>query len=207
MARVITGDLSIVSGKVGDKVYVKGKWGIYVRKAPTVRSNARTAAMLLNQQRFACISMFCVPFKHSLISMIWNAATTRGSGYNAFLKANSPAFAKDGRLADPLLLKFSKGELALPDALRARRTAPEANIIQIDWQKETHISGLRSGDELMAISYQASGFSPLMATGIQRKDQEGTFVLPAVNQYAQYLFLFFASEDRHCFSDSRGFKI
>lgn len=36
MARVLAGDISKIVGKIGDKVYVRFKNEIYVRKAPTV---------------------------------------------------------------------------------------------------------------------------------------------------------------------------
>lgn len=207
MAQVIAGDLSKIVGKVGDKVYVRYKGGIYVRKAPTIRKRARTAAMLLNQQRFAFITQFCVQFKHPLISMIWNDATTSGSGYNGFLKANSPAFAKDGTLENPLLLQFSKGDLSMPETMTVQRTLPDAQMIQLNWQKEVHILGIRLKDELMALSYDGFRFSPMMATGITRKGAGGIFALPVLDQKAEYLFLFFAAVDRHSFSISRAFKI
>lgn len=207
MARVIAGDISKIVGKVGDKVYVKYKNGIYVRKAPTVRKEARTPAMLLNQQRFGCITRFCIQFKNSLISMIWNDAATTGSGYNLFLKENSAAFAKDGRIAYPLLLKFSTGKLPVPEHLTAQRTAPDADTIEVLWEKETHIYGTRQKDDLVMIGYDGVECSSLTATGIRRRDVGGTFNLPVMKQKVQYIYLFFASEDRRSFSDSVGFII
>lgn len=207
MARVLAGDFANITGKLGDRVYVKSRNGIYVRKAPTVRKESRTPAMLLNQQRFGCITRFSVQFKYSLISMIWNDAATTSSGYNLFVKENSPAFAKDGSIADPLLLKFSTGKLALPDHLTAQRMAPDSDTIDVLWQKETHIYGTRQKDDLMVICYDGSDFSSLEATGIRRRDAGGSFILPLMEQNIQYIYLFFAAEDRRSFSDSLSFKI
>lgn len=188
-------------------MYVRYKNGIYVRKAPTVRKGARTPGMLLNQQRFGCITRFSIAFKNSLIPMIWNDAATTGSGYNLFVKENSAAFAKDGNIAYPLLLKFSTGKLSLPGHLTAQRMAPDADTIDVLWEKETHIFGTRQKDDLVAICYDGKEFSSMMATGIRRRDAGGTFNLPLMKQQVQYLYLFFASEDRRSFSESVVFKV
>ncbi|HLN72556.1 MAG TPA: DUF6266 family protein [Prolixibacteraceae bacterium] len=207
MARLINNGSEQVSGKIMDVVYVRYKGGTYIRRAPRVRKEARTPAMLQNQQRFACIQRFCTQFKDTLIPMIWNDRATKGSGYNLFMKANSPAFARDGSLSDPLLLKFSLGELSLPEALTAQLSAPDAGTIKVSWQKESHMGGLRLNDELMAISYDGENFSGMIPTGLKRKDLQGSFELPVMASGVQYLYLFFSSEDRRSFSESVAFKI
>ncbi|MBC8004057.1 MAG: hypothetical protein H7X84_01175 [Verrucomicrobia bacterium] len=207
MALVTSNGSTNIVGKIGEVVYVPYKGGTYVRKAPTTRKGARTPAMLLNQQRFACMHRFCAQFKHTLIPQIWNDAATTNSGYNLFMKANSPAFAKDGSIAEPLLLKFSVGALLLPKEMSAQRTAPESNTIQVSWAKEDHIRGFRLLDELMVISSDGVKFSLLTSTGLLRKDLQGTFELPLLAAQPGYLYLFFRSEDRREFSASRGFKI
>ncbi|MGE5395739.1 MAG: hypothetical protein ACM3P1_13435 [Candidatus Saccharibacteria bacterium] len=207
MARVLTENMSAISGRLGEVVYVRYRGGTYIRKAPAKRKDANDPKMMLNQQRFACITRFCVQFKYTLIPMIWNDAATRGSGYNAFLKANGPAFAKDGSLADALFITLSTGHLSIPATLTVQRPMPEANAIQVGWEKETHLSGIRSTDELVALSYDGTRFSPVINTGIKRKDLGGTFELPLMAQKAEYLYLFFAAQDRHHFSVSRAFMI
>lgn len=84
---------------------------------------------------------------------------------------------------------------------------PNAATVQVRWEKETHLSGIHSTDELLALTYDGTQFSPIINTGIKRKDREGTFELPLLAQKAEYLYLFFAAQDRHHFSVSRAFKI
>lgn len=207
MARLLTNYSGQVSGKFIDMVYVRYKGGMYVRKAPMVRKEARTPAMLRNQQRFAAMHHFCAGLKHTLIYIIWNDRATTGSGYNLFMKSNSPAFAKDGSLLDPLLLKLSMGDLPFPEGLTVERTAPGTDTIRVSWQKESHIGGSMFNDDLMAISYDGDQFSSMFITGIKRKDLGGTFDLPVNALRAEYFYLFFAAEDRRSFSNSISFKI
>lgn len=207
MAKVIGTIEAQFSGRVGDKVYYKHQGINCVRKAPAVKKDARTPRQLMNQQRFRVITRFCILFKQTLIPQIWNDAAGIRSGYNLFMKANSPAFAKDGSIAEPMLLKFSVGDLLKPRELTVQRTAPDADSLQVAWQKETHITGTRAIDELMVISYDGEKFSPMTLTGLVRKDLQGSFKLPALPPTAGFVYLFFRSEDRRGFSESMAFKI
>lgn len=139
--------------------------------------------------------------------MIWNDAATIGSGYNLFLKENSPAFAKDGSIAYPLNLKFSTGKLPMPDHVSAQRRIPDSATVDVLWEKETHIYGTRQKDELLVICYDGVEFTPVIANGIRRKDACGSFNLPLMKEKVQYIYLFFAAEDRRSFSDSMSIKI
>lgn len=207
MAKVIANEAAHISGKLKDVVYVRYYGGVYVRKAPSVRKESRTAAMLQNQQRFARINQFCSPFKDTIIPLIWNLADPNRRGYRLFIKTNSPAFEKDGSIVDPLLLKFSLGMLTMPKGLMAERMSPDADMIHICWQRESHIAGSRLNDELMLVSYDGENFSPMMATGLKRKQLQGDYLLPAMSRHISHIYLFFASPAKVMFSDSLGFKI
>lgn len=207
MARVITGNNQIISGRIGDQVHVRYKGGIYVRRAATKRRDANDPKMVQNQQRFAHITRFCVQFKYTLISQIWNHCATKGSGYNLFMKSNSPAFAKDGSLFDPLLLTLAVGDLSLPETLAAQRDADDFDTIRVSWQNEPHNTGTRLRDELMVIGFDGEHFSPMAPTGLQRKDVQGSFNLPHLPLPTQFIYLFFMAEDHRSFSESKGYHI
>lgn len=100
MAKVTGTTDSHLSGKIGDKVYYQLNGVSFVRKVPTIRKEARTQAQLMNQQRFKAINQFYKQFKNTVIPRIWKDAAVRTTGYRLFLKAISPAFAKDGSISD-----------------------------------------------------------------------------------------------------------
>ena len=207
MAHVTSNESIQVSGKILGAVYVNYRGGTYIRKAPATRKEARTPAMLLNQDRFSAITRFCIQFKHTLIRQVWNDVATTCSGYNLFMKANSPAFDREGSLAHPLLLKLSAGKLILPEDISVERTAPGATTIRISWIKEASISGTRAADQLMMITSDGQHFSPMSPTGIKRKDVEGVAELPVMPWAARFVYLFFMADDRRNFSDSRVFAV
>ena len=152
MAKVEGGARSMLSGKADGLVYVKFNGGTYTRKVPKRKKDAWTPGMLLNLKRFKEVNSFCGQFKYSVIPQIWNPAAEKMSGYAFFLKSNMAAFAVDGSLADPKLIRFSSGKLNMPQGLIAGRPEVDGSIIEVSWEKELHVGGVHLRDELMVIS-------------------------------------------------------
>ena len=207
MAQVTGGMGSMLSGKVGGLVYVQFNGGTYTRKVPRRKKDAWTPGMLLNLERFKQVNSFCAQFKYSVIPQIWNAAAEKMSGYALFLKSNMPAFAPDGSLANPKLIRFSTGKLTMPQGLMAGRTEAEGNIIEASWPKELHVGGIHLRDELMVISAADGVYSDIMATGITREALHGTFELPIPHETATHIYLFFESLDHRDYSESVCFEV
>src|ERR1035437_2532005 len=165
MTKVIQGLETLLSGKFGDKVFVQRNGKTYVRSAPKRKEDSSTPAMLLNQKRFKEVMKFCGLFKTVLIPQVWNPAAVNTSGFRLFQKANSPAFAKDGSLLDPKLIKLSTGKLTLPEGITAIRAAAGSSVINVSWEKDLHLGGIHLQDELMVVSAGGGLYSALLETG------------------------------------------
>ena len=202
MTKVIQGLDGILSGKIGDKVYVQRYGKTYVRTAPPRTKDVSTPAMLLNQKRFKEIMRFCGLFKNGLIPQVWNPAAVNTSGFRVFQKANSPAFDKDGSLLDPKLIKLSTGSLPLPKGLTAGRASAGSSVINVSWEQDLHLGGIHLQDELMVISAGGGLYSALLETGIERNALGGSFELPALEDPATHLYLFFGSQDKQEYTES-----
>src|SRR5665647_2401555 len=135
MAKVKEGARSALSGKADGLVYVQFNGGTYTRNIPHRKKDTWTPGMLLNEQRFKQVNSFCGQFKYTVIPQIWKGAAQRMSGYALFLKSNMPAFAPDGSLADPKLIRLSTGKLNLPPGIIAGRPEAEGSIIEVSWEK------------------------------------------------------------------------
>jgi len=202
MTKVIQGIETILSGKFGDKVYVQRYGKTYVRSAPKRRKDSSTPAMLLNQKRFKEVMSFCGRFKNVLIPQVWNLAAVNTSGFRLFQKANSPAFAKDGSLMDPKLIKLSTGKLTLPKGFTAARAHAGSSLIEVSWEKDLHLGGIDLQDELMAISAGEGQYSGILETGIVRNALHGSFELPVLPVSATHIYLFFGAKDKRDYSES-----
>src|SRR5665647_555384 len=104
MARIKGG---VLRGKVGPTVSTVWNGIEVVRALPQRPKNAWSEPQLLHSKSFKSLNVYCGKYRYSLIPQIWNLSAQYGHAYNAFLKANSAAFALDGKLTDVEKLHFS----------------------------------------------------------------------------------------------------
>lgn len=207
MAKIKGGIGLELSGKVGGLVFVQFNGGAYMRSAPKRKKNSWSPNQLLSQQRFGLINNFCREFKYSVIPPIWNVAAEKMSGYALFLKTNMPAFAPDGSLSDPKLIRLSTGKLTLPQGLTAGRPEVEGSVVEVSWHKDQLLGGIHLMDELMVVSSGDGQYSDLLETGILRGQLTGSFKLPELTTRATHIYLFFGSKDHRNYSESICFEV
>jgi hypothetical protein len=191
-----------ITGKVGPVSFYVSRGKTIMRSLPGKRTGPMTTNQLRNQQRFKEIRKFCSLFKAIVIPQIWNDLATTSSGYHLFMKTNSPAFDKDGILADPMKIRLSLGKLTLPEGIQARRTSLGSTTILVKWEKDLNIGGLLLKDQLMVISAGEGKYSDMKATGLTRGNAGGTFELPVLASPATRIYLFFNSVDQRYYSES-----
>jgi len=190
MARLKRGIGSMLSGKADGMVFVQLDGETYMRTAPRRTKSSWTPKQLLHRKRFREVTSFCNQFQFSLIPQIWKLAGKKLNGRNLFLKTNMPAFAMDGSLADPKMLRFSTGKLPLPQQLKAERTAVESTTIAVSWNNDPYLDPQRLTDHLMAISAGNGNYSYLTSTGLVRGAMNGSFELPPHPIGATHLYMF-----------------
>ncbi len=194
---------SSLTGMVGPIVIAEWMGQTYMRSAPKRKvKNSWSPQQLLHRKRFKLVNTFCKQFRVFLIPQIWNDTAERMSGYALFLKTNMPAFAADGSLMDPKLIRLSTGKLPLVEELKADRSVPGSNTINVSWSKTSVLGGIRSKDELMVISAGNGKYSEITGTGIIRYALNGSFELPQPPASATHIYLFFGSKDRRDYSES-----
>jgi len=196
-----------ITGKVGPVSFYISRGKTIMRSLPGKRTGQMTANQLRNQHRFREIQKFCGPFKAIVIPQIWNDLATTSSGYHLFMKAISPAFDKDGILADPMKIRLSAGILTLPEGMKARRTSLGSMSIEVEWEKDLNMGGLSLKVQLIVISAGEGNYSELKATGLTRGNCGGTFELPALASPVTHIYLFFESVDQRYYSESICFEI
>jgi hypothetical protein len=207
MARITKNFGEHVSGKLRNVVCYQMNGKSYVRSAPITNENTWNEEQRMRRKRIVKVSELWRALKTEEFSAIWNTAAQQMNGYAWFVKANMPALEMDGTVIDARLLKVSDGKLGIDPMLMAEAMEEAPATIKVSWQNDPHTKGERLKDELMGISYDGDKFSATTATGLKRKQLQGTFALPAKPANAGYLYLFFASEDRKSFSESVGVKV
>jgi len=199
------GDL--VSGRIGNVVFYTRNGVNYVRAAPDRKKDSWSPQQLLHRQRFSKASYLWSQLKKTKVAPIWNLAAERMNGYACFIKANMPAYALDGSIIDPKMLKISTGKLHLPMDLEATRETAGSTVIAVSWKNDPNLKGKRLDDELMAVSVNDGHYSALTSTNLLRSAQNGLFTLPAWPADATHVYLFFASQDKLDYTESVCFEI
>jgi hypothetical protein len=161
---------------------------------------------LLHRKRFKVINEYCGKNQY-LIHTIWNMAAEYGHGYNAFLKANTPAFSQEGELSFVDKLHFSAGNIPLPQQFTAKRSESDPSKVEVKWMDEDYFANLHSHDELMMVAGFPDHFTAPIATGVIRKKGEALIDLPAESENISGIWLFFRSYKKDGYSGDQYFEI
>lgn len=207
MGRIKNTAEAMISGKVGNLVFVQDHGQTYVRTVPVRKKNSWSPKQKMHRKRFAMVNRFCNHFRKSMISAIWNLASPSNRGYSLFVKANMPAFALDGSLIDPRMLQVSTGNLLLPRQMMAERQGEGSSSIVLSWQNDPNLSAERLSDELMAVVSNGTQYSGAIGTGLSRSAMEGTFELPLKPANGSLVYLFFAAHDGKDYSASISLEV
>src|ERR1035437_1447257 len=207
MARMKRNIGDLVSGRIGNVVFYTRNGVNYVRAAPDRKKDSWSPQQLLHRQRFSKASYLWSELKKTKVAPIWNSAAERMNGYACFIKANMPAYALDGSIIDPKMIKISTGKLHLPMDFEAARETVGSSVITVSWKNDPNMKGKRLDDELMAVSVNDGHYSAMTSTGLLRSTKSGTFTLPVWPAHATHVYLFFASQDGLDYTESVCFEI
>jgi len=207
MARMKRNIGDLVSGRIGNIVFYTRNGVNYVRAAPDRKKDSWSPQQLLHRQRFGKASYLWSQLKKTNVAPIWNLAAERMNGYASFMKANMPAYALDGSIIDPKMLKISTGKLHLPLVLEAARQTAGSSTIEVSWKNDPNMKGKRLDDELMAVSATDGHYSAMTSTGLLRSAQNGSFTLPVKPADTTHVYLFFAAADGMDYTESVCFGI
>jgi hypothetical protein len=196
-----------VVGKIGNVVHTEWKGIEVLKTAPHRSKDSWSEKQVMHRQRFKAISEYCNKYKYTLIPQIWNQAAENGHGRNLFVKANSPAFALDGQLAEVDKLHFSAGKLPLPQQLKAERSGTDPSKIEISWTNDEHLSQVYAHDELMMVCAYTDRFTDPIATGVRRKTGSALIDLPANPENITGIWLFFRAYKKDGYSEDQYFGI
>jgi len=197
-----------ITGAVGNLVFYGYNGNKYVRMAPAKRSKKSWSDDQKNNwKRFRALTDFWMQFRDTQIGQIWRVAEEGKKGHNLFIKANSPAFGREGTLLDRERLHFSDGKLPLPHLLTAKRLTNDPDKIEVTWRYDGEERISSSRDELMMMISNDDKFTGPIKTGALRKEESAVILLPAGLGTIKGVYLLFGSDDRGLYSADRWFGI
>lgn len=210
MARTKSFPGLILSGKIGNLVFVQHGDEVIVRTLPERRKpDSWSEKQLQQRKRFQAARLFYNSVRENVVNPIWKlSATKKLTAYNLFLKANLGAFDKNGELADYSRLHFSTGPLPLPQQLTAARSTDNPGQVIVRWNPEAQSKAELANDELLCVwAREGQRLGPI-ATGSVRGEGQRILEHPSVEAGESWnLYLFFRNKNHTSYSDDKHIQL
>lgn len=204
MARIRRNVGELVSGKIGNVVFVQMKDRTYVRAAPDRSNGNWSTAQKMYRIRIAKLAEYWKAIKCLHIINIWNIAAKTMNGYAWFVKKNLHILNIDSSLPDPSLFTVTDGSLAMPKLIPG--TGDDPDFVKFSWVNDPNLPETRLDDALMSMYYANGDFSEMLETGYKRSQQYCIFPKPPkdIERNLGYLFFFFRNKKQTLCSPSNS---
>lgn len=137
MARLHTGLLGIITGKIGNKVAVNSKRGNFLREAPRKSTKPPTAAQIIQREKFRVMAVFLRPMKE-VISRYFGEKSRLKSRCNLAMSYNlrEAIRVKDESVViDYEKVLFTKGYLS---GIKVKKVEKQKRGLRIQWETITN---------------------------------------------------------------------
>lgn len=189
------------SGKLGDKVGVRGKYGHYMRSLGKKSTKPPTDLQLATRMRFALISSFLNPLRNLLELVYESRKNKKMSAYNLAVSDNIKIAVEGeypGLFIDYAKLRLSRGPFPRP--LDVRMLQEEDGMLLVSWR--------RANDSLcnipvVVLYYQESGYYQVKWVQSGLDDLQVRFRPENAEGQTIHAWLFFASERSRGASDTQ----
>lgn len=179
MARIVKNPFGVLSGKVGELVFKKGKYGPYVSSRPSKGKCKPSKAQLQQQQKMVPIVQFLKPLK-DLIKECYVPFKIKQAGFNA---AKSYFLKHAVELEDDhFVINYTKALVSFGDLrpIANLQMTPDAanHSINLQWTNNSQQAMAYDDDQLLVVYYapdiNVMGYELQVAT---RADEQATVVL------------------------------
>ena len=190
-----------LSGRMGNVIFSTLRGVPYVKARPEQVKDSRSELQLYYRERMRSTVTFYGIIRQTVLARVWKMTGQQKnrSAYNLFVQANIRAF--DGMSLLHELVRFSSGDLYLPNHVRAYR---EEDKVRLTWENEDVVSDERLKDELWCVvmtgekEFRVIGPEETKST---REDKTAEIGLPG-ERGKVHLYCFFGTANREVFSEN-----
>lgn len=204
MGKIKQGILGGFSGKVANVVGSSWKGIAVMKSLPLSVANPKTAAQILQRNRFKLLVGFAATMLSTIVKPLWDRFAQKMSGFNDFVSNNFDIFF-DGS-ANPNLTKviISKGKMLAPTITSVQDTEP--GEISVTFESDPSDPYALGSDQvfLAAIDVVNNKAFTLSAGEYTRVDSPLTIELPTGldANHNHYVYMAFRREDGTIVSDT-----
>jgi hypothetical protein len=206
MGKIVQGILGGVSGTVGSVVGMIRHGIAYIRGKNTCFNDRKSEQQTAQRNRFKACAAIAKLVKDSIIQPIWNkkAGKLPGNinGYNLFFKTNWSVFDGTGVVTDFANLKFSVGDLSLPNSLAIQNDPAVSGAMLVTWEDNSGIGSAVSSDRLRVVLYTPDRLVVMSGLTFTRDAEQASIQLPFGAGEAVHVYVFFEDAANENYSGS-----
>ena len=202
MGKIKQGILGAFSGTVATVVGSTWRGIVCMRGIATSHKDANTPEQKAQRARFGACGKFSNLIKTDIILPIWDKKAVEMTGSNLFLKTNQHCFDGEGNIVDYQNMKFSFGNLPLPENLVVENNLAGNGAIKITWTDNSGVGIAAPTDRLRLVTL--TGNKPVVITGITftRGASMASVQVPYGVGETVHVYAFFQDEKGSTCSDS-----
>jgi hypothetical protein len=170
------------TGSVGNIIgYIKyGKQ--YFRKKPKHFNDAKSKKQVNQRTRFSACTKLAKSALNDMLKPVWKKGAITMTAFNLFIKTNLSFFDATGKISNYSNLKFSVGNLSLPEESRFENSGENRGEISLKWNFKPLMRLDKSTDRLCIIAMRRKELAIIQGVIATRKDGIATFHLPWKNR-------------------------
>lgn len=184
------------SGKLGDKVGVRGKYGHYIRSLAKKSTKPPTERQLAVRMQFTLINSFLSPLRDLIEKVYENRKNKKMSAFNLAISDNIK-MSVGGEYPD-LFIDYTRLQMSRgcgPKAWGARMLLEDDGMLVVSWDKTTDPCGhYRSAVPVIVLYYQESGYYKVEWTQQNLHDLQVRLRPESEKGQTIHAWLFFVSE-------------
>jgi hypothetical protein len=172
---------------------VNGK--TYYRRKPEKKYFANTEKQLQQHTQFLACQKLAQKVMDPVNKQIWNKQSKNKRGFNFFKKTNYHAFNSSGNISSFENLKFSLGDLLLPEDIQFKNYLSCNGSVTISWSDDSDSIDAYPSDWLRIIAICEEEVITVEGITAKRSDENTTFRLPWGNGSNVHLYAYFIKKN------------
>jgi hypothetical protein len=192
MGKFKKGILGKFSGTIASVVGSVWRGIPYMRSVADDYKNPNTPKQVAQRARFGACTKFTNLVKTGIILPIWEKKAVKMTGVNLFVKTNQHCFNGEGTITDYPNMKFSIGNLPLPENIMVENSQSGNGSIIISWTDNSGFLTAIATDRLMLVTLAGNKPTIMSALTFTRTNASATIQLANAPGETVHLYIFFS---------------
>ena len=202
MGKFKKGILGKFSGTIASVVGSVWRGIPYMRSVADSHKDSKTPKQVAQRTRFGACTKFTNLIKTNVVLPIWEKKAVKMTGVNLFVKINQHCLDGEGNILDYPDMKFSIGNLPLPENILVQNSQSGNGSIVITWTANSGVLTAITTDRLMLVTLAGNKPTVMSTLNFTRSAETATVQLSNGAGETVHLYIFFSDPAGENYSTS-----